>query len=682
MAFNVSYTYTIHDRYSAALAKIATKTRAFSKDVQGLNRVLGTLNKRIAGLNRTTPVAGANLTQLGRKSVTAARGVKTLATHTGSMAASSSAFNKGFRSMSRTVTKSNFQSKLRRISNDLLGFRGIMFSLAIGAGAKKAISTVVDFETSFNRLSAITFAPKAQMAKFRAKARALGETTRFTASQVMAAMGELALRGLKGKDVLKAIPKTLTLAAASMMALPEAAKFGITTIKQYALELSDLGRVSNVLAKGQTMFGATIGNLKESLRTVGPLARVAGLDLERTIALLGVMSESGEVGSRAGTLLKNSLVKMLVPTTQTIAIFKQMEKKTKGKVKWMNFFSPEGRVDVEALVRVLEKFPQLQRIAMKLFNIRGGQALVALAGQGADKVRDFEKALRSAEGFAAEAARRQMAGLPGVFLMLKSAAESVELSLFGATGAGPTLGKVLTRFTGALRKFARMNPEMTRMMGVIALVSVGMMGLLVVLALTASAIGALLSPVGLVVVGVTALAAAFGLAAIGVIQLPRPLQAALDVVIRFKNEMQGAWEAVETLYGRLRKMPVIGFLFTKTFDFIGGQVKVLITIIAALSKVIGGMFLLLIPGSAKQGFGLLREAWDNVSDISLKNFIPSVPRVLGSAVQPTSLMESRSFAATIQGLIRVQADPGSRITEATTYPAHGPQLGVNMMVAE
>jgi TP901 family phage tail tape measure protein len=589
------------------------------------------------------------------------------------MVVSSSQFNKGFRSMSRTVTTTNFQSKLRKISNDLLGFRGIMFSLAIGTGAKKAINTVVDFETAFNRLSAITFAPKALMVKFRARARELGETTRFTASQVMGAMGELALRGLKGRELLTALPKTLTLAAGAAMALPEAAKFGITTIRQYALEITDLGRVNDVLAKAQTISGATIKDFQRALLNVGPIARVAGLDIEKTVAVLGTMAETGIVGSRAGTLLKNSLVKMLVPTKTAVKVFKQMEKLTKGKVRWKNFFSPEGKVNVEALVSTLEKFPHLQRVAMKLFNIRGGQALIALAGQGAGKLRDFEKALRSAAGFASEAARRQMAGLPGVFLMLKSAAESVELSLFGARGAGPVLSAVLIRFTGALRYFARMNPEMMRMVGIAALVSVGMMGLLVVLALTASAIGALLSPVGLAVVGVTALAASFGLAAIGAIELPKGLKGTAGILTRLWTATKGLGASIGSWWGRLKEVSIEAKVVSGAFEIMYMGAYSFLSILNEVARALGGLALMVVPGSWSQGWERVKAANYNVTQIPFKAV---------QHVQPETLMGGyRSAEAMIQGLIRVQADPGTRITEASIYPAHGPQLGVNMAAA-
>ena len=84
-------------------------------------------------------------------------------------------------------------------------------------------STVSDFGQEMSTLTAVTGASVDQMAAFEAQARALGSSTRFSATEAAEGMTFLARAGFEAMEVLSAIPETLDLAIAGAIGLGDAA---------------------------------------------------------------------------------------------------------------------------------------------------------------------------------------------------------------------------------------------------------------------------------------------------------------------------------------------------------------------------------------------------------------------------------------------------------------------------
>ena len=100
-----------------------------------------------------------------------------------------------------------------------------------------------------NRLSAISGGTAADLGRFRDQAKALGETTQFTASQVVQAQIALQQAGLKTNEVLRIMPSVLNFAAAGALGMGEAAEIVTKTLQPFQLGVEHATRVTDLIAQ-------------------------------------------------------------------------------------------------------------------------------------------------------------------------------------------------------------------------------------------------------------------------------------------------------------------------------------------------------------------------------------------------------------------------------------------------
>ena len=94
-----------------------------------------------------------------------------------------------------------FQKVGKRLQRMGAGFSAAITAPVIGIGAV-VLRTAGDFEASMNRVGAALSAPADQMDALRDRAKELGRTTSFTASQSADAIEILAKNGLNAAQIL------------------------------------------------------------------------------------------------------------------------------------------------------------------------------------------------------------------------------------------------------------------------------------------------------------------------------------------------------------------------------------------------------------------------------------------------------------------------------------------------
>lgn len=337
-------------------------------------------------------------------------------------------------------------------SHPLLTLGGAFLALRQGFG------TLIKFETSLNRLSAVTLATTEEMARMESVAKELGRTTAFTASQTAESMTFLANAGFNTNQILKAIPSTLALAAAGHMDLASAGRLSTNVLDQMGMQVEELTRVNDVFAKTQSITNTNVMELAEAFRPVAPIAKKLGFSVEDLAASLGIMASAGETGSISGTLLRNMLTNMSAPGNKAIRVYRKLG------INMKEFVNQQGKItDFEGFIANLEALDKAGKISVgqlqTLFGERGFRAATLLMGKGSEKLVDFRKQLQAAGGTAKEMADRQMAGLVGAVLRLKSAYEGFTLSLMGSDATGGALSVVIAGLTTLLTGLTWLNNE-------------------------------------------------------------------------------------------------------------------------------------------------------------------------------------------------------------------------------
>jgi len=198
-----------------------------------------------------------------------------------------------------------FGASMQSAGQSLTRSVGAPLALLTGAAGKAA----VDFEFSMAKVAAVAGASAEDMAKLEASAKELGKTTAFSASEVASLQLELSKLGFAKnvEDVLKMEQGILNVSQAFDNELGETAAVVGNTLNQFGLDADKAAKVTDVMA---VAFGSTALDLEKfsaGMANVGPIAADAGLSLEETTTLLGILANNGISGADAGTKLKMAL---------------------------------------------------------------------------------------------------------------------------------------------------------------------------------------------------------------------------------------------------------------------------------------------------------------------------------------------------------------------------------------
>lgn len=161
----------------------------------------------------------------------------------------------------------------------------------------------MNFETSLSKVQALSGATSDEMQTLESKARDLGASTTFTASQVADAFGYMALAGWDTQQSIEGIPGVLTLAQAGSMDLAAASDLLTDYLSAFSLQASDASMMADVLAYAQGHANTNTEQLGAAFKNCAANCNAAGMDVQTTTAFISELSNQGLKGSEAGTAL-------------------------------------------------------------------------------------------------------------------------------------------------------------------------------------------------------------------------------------------------------------------------------------------------------------------------------------------------------------------------------------------
>lgn len=185
----------------------------------------------------------------------------------------------------------------------------------LGAGAA-AVKTTADFDKSMSQVKAVSGATGEDFDALRNKAREMGATTKFSASDAADAMNYMAMAGWKTNDMLGGISGIMDLAAASGENLATTSDIVTDALTAFGKSAEDSGHLADVMAAASSNANTNVSMLGESFKYVAPLAGAMNYSMEDTSVALGLMANAGIKASQGGTSLRTVLTNMLNPTDE------------------------------------------------------------------------------------------------------------------------------------------------------------------------------------------------------------------------------------------------------------------------------------------------------------------------------------------------------------------------------
>ena len=302
---------------------------------------------------------------------------------------------------------------------------------AVG-GIKDAASAVVEigsaFETSMSKVSALSGATGDDLAALEAKARELGSTTTFSASQAADALGYMALAGWDTQAMLAGVGPVLSLAQAGELDLAAASDLVTDYLSAFNMTAEDTGRMVDVLAYAQANANTTVDGLGQAFKNCAANCNAAGMDVETTSAAIAMMANQGLKGSEAGTAL-NAVMRDMTQRMEdgSIKIGDATVAVMDAQGNYRDF--ADILADVEAATDGLgdaEKAAALQ----STFTADSIKGLNLMLNAGAGELSSFRDDLYGCAGAAEDAATAMTDNLQGDLAGMGSAFEELALKIY------------------------------------------------------------------------------------------------------------------------------------------------------------------------------------------------------------------------------------------------------------
>lgn len=183
----------------------------------------------------------------------------------------------------------------------------------IGLGAA-AVKTVAEFDTGMSQVKAVSGATGEEFAQLREKAREMGASTKFSASEAAEAMNYMAMAGWKAGQMISGIDGVMNLAAASGSDLATTSDILTDALTAFGMSAEEAGHFADTLAAASSNANTNVEMMGETFKYAASVAGSMGYTADDTALAIGAMANSGIKASQAGTSLRSILTRMAAPT--------------------------------------------------------------------------------------------------------------------------------------------------------------------------------------------------------------------------------------------------------------------------------------------------------------------------------------------------------------------------------
>lgn len=315
-------------------------------------------------------------------------------------------------------------SNASRGISSLTGGLGGMLGGLVGVGAAvSGINMFKQFDDTMLAVKAKTKATGEEFTSLREKAKELGASTRFSASEAAKGMDYLAMAGYKTNEIIDAMPGLLNLAAASGEGLASVSDIVSDVMTAFGWAAKDTEKFADIMAYAASNSNTSVGMMGESFKYVASVASSAGVSAQETATALALMANAGVKGSMGGTALRSSLIRLIKPPKEAAdameflgvqavdntgnfvglrSIVAQMTEKTQGMTK-----------------------AQKASAAAAIFGTEAVSGMMGMINQGPEAFDKFLAGVENSKGASSDMAAVMNSGIGGAIDNMTSALENV-----------------------------------------------------------------------------------------------------------------------------------------------------------------------------------------------------------------------------------------------------------------
>ena len=270
-------------------------------------------------------------------------------------------------------------------------------SAALLAGFTLSTKKAIDFESQMNTTKSLLADTIPNAKELSATTEKLGESSKNWAKQygistasINEGMQEIIKKGFDANQTIEAMPAILDAAKASGEDFNTVMNATTNILQQFGLSTQDTERVTNSLTFVANKTAAGFADMGAAMEYVGPVAKNVGMDLEESAAAVGLLSNNGIAGEKAGTALRGALTRLLKPSKENAAAMAKLgfsaEEFRSGAIKLPDILdrikkNTQGMTDAQKSALIATAFGTEAQTAMNILVDQGGDALRNLANE-------------------------------------------------------------------------------------------------------------------------------------------------------------------------------------------------------------------------------------------------------------------------------------------------------------
>src|SRR5699024_3081771 len=243
------------------------------------------------------------------------------------------------------------------------------------------------------------------------------------------------------------------LAAASGEDLGRTSDIVTDGLSAFGMKAKESGRFADVLAAASANANTDVSGLGAAFQYVAPVAGALGFTIEDTATAIGLMSNAGIKGQKAGTALRTMMTNLAKPTA---AMQKQMDK--------LNISLTDGEGEMKSFDEIMQDLrksfnglteEQQASAAATIFGKEAMSGALAIIGTTDDEYSKLSNSIAESNGAASEMAEVMQDNAKGAMIEFKSALEGAGIAI--AEHMIPAITDITKKATELVRKFGELD---------------------------------------------------------------------------------------------------------------------------------------------------------------------------------------------------------------------------------
>ena len=366
------------------------------------------------------------------------------------------AADKSFNKASRSAK--NFQSITKSILKASVIQKGFgLLQQGIASVAREFVSyddAITSASAKFKGLDLTTKKGQQTLLQLKKTARGVGRDTKFAATEAAQGLDFYATAGFTAAQAMAVLKPTAKLATIANLDLARTSDIASDSLGAFGLAVKDPEQLqknfinlSNVMATTLTQTNTSMEDMFEAIKKGAPAFVTAGQSMASFNALMGVMANSGIKGSEAGTILRNTVLRLGDPVSKAAKLLKGMGVEVEDSAG--NF---RDILDImQDFEKGLESVGSVQKIAAlgAVFGTRAVSGLSVQLKEGTTSIAAFRKELENSAGATDRMSAIMEKSLGNRLKAMSSAANDLGIELFSAFQVRGE--NAIEKFTEALR---------------------------------------------------------------------------------------------------------------------------------------------------------------------------------------------------------------------------------------